>query len=130
VNYLSVKQLLFLHMLLIDATGGTQGVRDVGLLEAAAARPRATYGARELYAEVFAKAAALMHSLILNHPMIDGNKRLSIAAAGLFLERNGYRLIASNEALEAFTLEVAQGLYDVTAIARWLTENSKATSTG
>ena len=125
MNYLSVKQLLFLHMMLIDSTGGTQGVRDVGLLEAAAARPRATYGSVELDPDIFDKAAALMHSLILNHPVIDGNKRLSIAAAGLFLERNRYRLIASNEALEAFTLEVAQGLQDVPAIAKWLSENSK-----
>lgn len=111
-------------MMLIDATGGAQGTRDLSLLEAAAARPQATYGSVDLYPDVFHKAAALMHSLILNHPMVDGNKRLSIAAAGLFLERNGHRLVATNEALEAFTLEVARGLHDAHVIAAWLRANS------
>lgn len=125
MNYLSVTQLLFLHMLLLDETGGTPGVRDLGMLQAAAARPQATYGDVNLYPDVFEKAAALMHSLILNHPMLDGNKRLSVSAAALFLERNGQRLVAGNAEVEAFTLRAAQGLADVDAIAAWLRRNSE-----
>jgi death on curing protein len=123
-EYLSVQQLLFLHMRLIETTGGTHGVRDLGLLQAAVARPQATFDGQELYPDLFSKAAALMHSLILSHPMIDGNKRLGIAAAGIFLERNGVRLNADNAALEAFTLGVAQGGVDAEDISQWLAANS------
>lgn len=77
---------------MIDKTGGSHGVRDLGLLESAVMRPKATFGGEELYSDVFSKAAALMHSLIRNHPFVDGNKRTGIAAAGLFLAQNGVQL--------------------------------------
>ena len=111
-------------MRLIDITGGAHGARDLTLLDAAAARPRATYDAEELYPTVFDKAAALMHSLILNHAMLDGNKRLGVAAAGLFLQRNGVRLTATNAALESFTLSVAEGRVETPEIARWFAQNT------
>ncbi|MFQ5616633.1 MAG: type II toxin-antitoxin system death-on-curing family toxin, partial [Anaerolineales bacterium] len=109
----------------IDETGGGHGVRDLGLLEAAVMRPQATFGGEELYPEVFLKAAALLHSLIRNHPFVDGNKRTGITAAGLFLMQNGHQLAASNPELEAFALSVATSGLEIEALATWLEENSQ-----
>lgn len=120
MNYLTVAQVLFLHARLIEETGGSHGVRDVALLESALARPRATFGSKDLYPDLFSKAAVFMDFLIRNHPFVDGNKRTGIATAALFLRQNGYRLTASNQELEAFTLHVAESRPEVPEIATWL----------
>jgi death-on-curing protein len=120
MNYLTVEQVLFLHARLIEETGGSHGVRDVALLESAVARPQATFDGVDLYPDLFYKAAALMDSLIRNHPFIDGNKRTGIAAAALFLRQNGRYLTATNSELEAFTLYVTESRPDVSEIAAWL----------
>jgi death on curing protein len=127
-DFLTVRQVLFLHMRLIDETGGAAGIRDLGLLQAAVARPQATFGNEELYADPFAKAAALMHSLISSHPLLDGNKRVGISAAGIFLSRNGYILTVGNIELETFTMRVARGEVDVDEIAEWFDLHSEPAS--
>ena len=81
--YLTPEQVLFIHSRLVAETGGSHGVRDLGLLESAVARPRATFDGKELYPDLFTKTAVLMDSLINNHPFLDGNKRTGITAAGL-----------------------------------------------
>jgi death-on-curing protein len=126
VNYLTPEQILFLQSQLIAETGGHAGWRVLGLLESAAARPRATFGGEDLYPDLFAKAAALMDSLIRNHPFVDGNERVGIAAAGLFLRRDGRRLTASNAELERFTLRVTEAHVAVAEIAAWLEAHSEA----
>jgi len=125
MNYLTVEQVLFLHARLIAETGGSHGVRDVGLLESAVARPQATFEGKDLYPDIFSKAAALMQSIIRNHPFIDGNKRTGIAAAALFLRRNGWLLKAGNIELEGFTLQVADSKADIPQIALWLKRHSE-----
>lgn len=120
MTYLTTVQILFLHSRLIAETGGSAGVRDVALLESAAARPQATYGGADLYPDIFSKGAALMQSLVNNHPFVDGNKRVGIAATALFLQRNSHRLVASNQEVEEFTLAVAQGERSFDDIAAWL----------
>lgn len=124
MNYLTAEQVLFLHARLIEETGGSHGVRDVALLESAVARPQATFDGVDLYPDLFCKAAALMDSLIRNHPFIDGNKRTGIAAAALFLRQNGRYLTATNSELEAFTLYVTESRPDVSEIAAWLETHS------
>ena len=124
MNCLSPEQVLFLHARLIEETGGGHGLRDLALLESAASRPRATFEGRDLYADLFAKAAALMESLIRNHPFVDGNKRTGIAAAALFLVQNGRRLAATNAEVEAFVLRVVEAEPDVAEIAAWLRTHS------
>jgi death-on-curing protein len=124
MNYLTPEQVLFLHARLIEETGGSHGLRDLGLLESAAARPQATYGGQDLDPDLFSRAAALMDSLVHNHPFVDGNKRTGITAAGLFLVRNGYRLTTTNPELEAFTRRVAEARPDITVIADWLQTHS------
>jgi len=125
MNYLTVEQVLFLHARLIAETGGSHGVRDVGLLESAVARPQATFEGRNPHPDIFSKAAALMQSIIRNHPFVDGNKRTGIAAAALLLRRNGWRLKASNTELEDFTLRVADSKADIPQIALWLKKHSE-----
>lgn len=122
--YLTIEQILFIHARLIDETGGGHGVRDLGLLQSATARPQAVFDGKDLYPDLFTKTAALSESLINNHPFLDGNKRTGIASAGLFLRINGVDLTASNKLLLQFTLNIAKSLHNVDSITEWLRENS------
>lgn len=125
-QYLVPEQILFLHSRLIDETGGAHGVRDLGMLLSALGRPQATFDHRELYPDLFTKAAALMDSLIKNHPFLDGNKRTAIAASGIFLWINHYRLTVKNEEMVGFTLACAQSQLSVDEITDWFTQHSSA----
>lgn len=118
--FLSVEQLIELHALQIGRFGGSRGLRDRGALEAAAARPEATFDGEDLYPDLAAKAGALMHSLVMNHPFIDGNKRVGAAAAELFLVINGSRLLASDVDFQQVTLAAARGELDAERLAIWL----------
>jgi death-on-curing protein len=118
-DYLSVEQLLRLHESQLRHYGGGTGLSDRGGLEAAASRPAMTFGGEDLYADVPAKAAALMHSLALNHPFVDGNKRVAAHAAVLFALINGYSCVATSDELVAITLDVAKGEVEVEALVIW-----------
>ena len=107
------------------ALGQPPEVRDWGLLESAAARPRATAFGADAYDNVHEKAAALLHSLARNHPLVDGNKRLALAASLAFLGINGLRLTLSNDEAYQLVLDIAAGrLDDVAAIAAALRAGS------
>jgi death-on-curing protein len=125
VEYLTPAEVLLLHALLIQRTGGTSGVRDMGLLESALARPQATFGQNDLYPDLWSRAAALMHSLIKNHPFVDGNKCTALTATGVFLELNGHRLAMSNEAVLEFVRQAATGGIELAEIADWLEAHSQ-----
>jgi len=125
MRYLTSEQLLFIHSRLIAETGGSHGVRDLARLESAVARPQAVFDRKELYPDVFLKAAALLDSLVNNHPFIDGNKRTGIAAAALFLQANGRQLTASTSELEEFTLEAVTSHPDLIILADWLRRRSQ-----
>jgi death on curing protein len=118
--YLSVEQLQRLHLIQLRAFGGAAGLRDRGGLEAAAARPQMTFGGDDLYADIAAKAAALMHSIVMNHPFVDGNKRVGAMAAELFLIGNGHELEAPDEALVDLAFAVARGEVSAEALAIWI----------
>jgi death on curing protein len=117
--YLSVEQILHLYRVVIRAFGGRAGVRDRGGLESAVARPAMTFDGDDLYPDLASKAAALMHSLVLNHPFVDGNKRTGAAAAELFLRVNGAGLDTSDQEFEAVTLATASGDVPPEALAIW-----------
>jgi death on curing protein len=125
MNYLSAEQILFIHARLIEETGGSHGVRDLGMLLSAIGRPQARFDDQDLFSDLFGKAAALMESLIRNHPFVDGNKRTGVTAAGLFLHRNGYRLTASNADLVAITMKIAQSQSSVDELTIWFRGNSQ-----
>ena len=125
MNYLSEAQVLFIHARLIVETGGSPGLRDLGLLSPAVARPQATFDGQDLYPDLFSKTAALMDSLVRNHAFIDGNKRVGITAAALFLRIHGRQLTASNAELERFTWDVAQTHASLDSMTIWFEQNSK-----
>lgn len=120
MKYLTASEVAVIHARLIQYTGGSKGVRDIGLLESAVARPQATFDQKELYPTLWEKAAALMESLISNHAFVDGNKRVGVVAVGLFLERNGQTLTASNKEIVDFAMKIAQGEIDLEEIAQGL----------
>ncbi len=123
IAYLTVQEVLFIHARLIATTGGEHGIRDLGLLESAVARPQAAFGGEDLYPDLWRKTAALMQSLVQNHPFVDGNKRTGITAAAMFLRRNGRILQTSNAELERFTLWVTEERPSLDEMANWFEEN-------
>ncbi|TSC87590.1 MAG: death-on-curing family protein [Microgenomates group bacterium Gr01-1014_7] len=76
VQYLTVVQVLFIHDQMVKRFGGSFGVRDLGLIESAVARPEASFDGQDLYTNIFDKAAALLQSLLKNHPFVDGNNSI------------------------------------------------------
>ena len=123
-QYLTPEQVLFLHSRLIAETGGGQGIRDLGMLLSALGRPQATFDEKELYPDLFSKTAALMDSLVQNHPFVDGNKRTAITAAALFLRFNGYWLVVENVEMVRFTLACAQSQRSLDEITDWFRQYS------
>ena len=116
--YLTVEQALRIAR---AAAGGPIHVRDVGLLEAAVHRPRASVLGLDAYPDLFAKAGALLHSLARNHPLVDGNKRLAWLATWVFLAKNDVVLDPDEDAAYELVVAVAAGeIDDVAEIARSL----------
>jgi len=120
MRWLQLAEVLELHRRLIDQSGGTAGIRDLGLLEASLAQPRQTFGGIDLYPELNEKAAALGFSLIQNHPFVDGNKRIGHAAMEITLVLNGVELVASVDSAEAVVLAVAMGELNREAFTNWV----------
>jgi death-on-curing protein len=123
--YLSLAQVVALQRELLAAFGGLAGIRERSSLEASIARPAMTFGGEDLYADLASKAGALLHSLVLNHPFLDGNKRAGAAAAELFLELNGLALAASDQEFESVTLATARGEMSAEALAIWFRQRSR-----
>ncbi len=111
------------HQVLIAEHGGSPGVRDMGLLESALARPRQIFS-YQAKATIFDLAAGYGFGLAKNHPFIDGNKRAALATAAIFLEINGYTLDAPEaEAIVVFE-KLAAGDLSATELAEWLSDSS------
>jgi death-on-curing protein len=123
--YLSLKQVLALHRLQVMRFGGAAGLRDRGALEAAVARPGMTFGGEDLYPDVPAKAAALMHSLVANHPFVDGNKRVGAHAGIQFLLINGFEPAFTPAALTRITMAAARGEVSAEALAVWFRQRTR-----
>lgn len=98
--YPTLQEALALHEELLASFGGTAGIRDLGGLESALYRPQSGY-----YIRLCQQAAALMHSLAMNHPFVDGNKRMAFALTAVFLRINGYRLNVEAEPAEEFIIK-------------------------
>ena len=109
IIFLSVEDVLLLHTDTIDVDGGSHGVRDHGLLDAAVAMPRQQFGGAYLHEDIAAMAAAYLFHIAQNHPFIDGNKRAAVMSALAFLSANSVELVMAPSDLEAITLKVAAG---------------------
>lgn len=125
MRYLTIDEVMVIHEEMILLFGGAMDVHDFGLLHSAVERPRATFGGEDLYKTVFEKAAALIHSLILNHPFTDGNKRTSITSCARFLYVNGYVLSVPFEETYRFIIDIDAKRVDLEGIAEWLKKHSK-----
>lgn len=121
-RWLEKDLILAVHDEQIAEHGGRPGVRDIGLLESALARPlnRAAYGD----ASVFDMAAAYAFGIIRNHPFFDGNKRVALIAAALFLGEHGREIVASDAAVVVAVLALADGSLDEAGFAAWLAEHT------
>ena len=122
---ITIKIILRLHDLSIINYGGSQGIRDQGLMESAKARPYQTFGGKDLYPTVLEKAAALAESIIINHPFIDGNKRTGLLAMLLILEIGNFKITASNDDTYNFTIEISTGEIKFEEIVLWLKNNTE-----
>lgn len=109
IVFLTVDQLLAIHLRMIDEFGGSNKIRDRRLLESASAMPMSTFGGRFLHTNLAEMAAAYLFHLCKNHPFVDGNKRTALAAAETFLLINDHKLQATNNELEELTVGVADG---------------------
>ncbi len=115
-EYLTVPDVLGMHTVLMKRYGGAMGVRDPGALEAALFRPQTGY-----YDDIVAEAAALLESLAINHPFVDGNKRMAFAAADVFLRINGWRLQREPLRIHAEMIVMLEsGTFDIAHLDPWL----------
>lgn len=123
-QFLTLDDVLESHAEQIARYGGSDGVRDVGLLESALAQPQATFGGHYLHADIFEMASAYLFLLVKNHPFIDGNKRVGLEAALLFLEINGHAVETTDQALVDLVLQAAGGTATKQQIADFFPANS------
>lgn len=125
LNYLSEAELIAVNHEMIAKYGGLHGVRDLNFLRLAVGRPQMSAGLKDAYKTIFLKAAAMFHSIINNHPFLDGNKRTSLFSAVLFLEYNGYHLkFTKKEGIE-FTLKAHNDDWTVEQIASWIKKHTR-----
>lgn len=124
INFITVPKVLAIHSYVVKRFGGSQGIRDLGLLEAAVARPQASFSTKHLYKTIFLMAAALFHSIINNHPFIDGNKRTALFSTGIFLKTNKIVLTNQHQVEVEFTVRVTIDDLSVEEIAIWLEDHS------
>lgn len=124
MTFLTIEQILQLHSLVIQKTGGSDGVRDMGRLQSAVATQQQEVFGQELYPSLYDKAAALIRAIIADHAFVDGNKRTGMLAGLTLMEVNGVRSKITEGALEDFAVQVAVEHMEVVAIAEWLQEHS------
>jgi len=127
MNYLNIHQVLAIYDEVMNETGGSRGMRAFGLLESAVARPQGGFAGEEFYPDIFAKAAVLGHSIICNHPFVDGNKRTGYVSMRVFLQMNGYDVKTTQEEKYKFVMEIAENIREEEAIASWLKKYSQKT---
>ncbi|MDZ7959474.1 MAG: type II toxin-antitoxin system death-on-curing family toxin [Aulosira sp. DedQUE10] len=120
MRYLTFKEVLELYNRIIEQSGGSAGIANLGSLESVLAQPTMTFGGEELYPTIVEKASALSFSLIKNHPFIDGNKRIGHAAMEVFLVLNGFEINATVDQQEQVILQVASGELGRDEFTEWL----------
>ncbi|MBW4593594.1 MAG: type II toxin-antitoxin system death-on-curing family toxin [Brasilonema angustatum HA4187-MV1] len=120
MRYFSIKEVLQLYHRIIEQSGGSAGISNIGGLESALAQPQMTFAGEELYPTIVEKASALGFSLIKNHCFVDGNKRIGHAAMEVFLVLNGFEINAAVDEQEQVILQVASGELGRDEFTEWL----------
>lgn len=126
MQYLSAEDILNIHSVIVDETGGAHGVREHGALLTLEDLPKQIAYGIELYPHVFTKAAVYIRNVIFGHPFIDGNKRTAMACGDVFLQLNGYLITAPKGGVEKFALRVIEDHLELKDIASWLEMNTSA----
>ena len=126
MRYLTLAEVVNLHRLIIKATGGASGIRNLGALESAIAQPKATFDMNDLYPTLVDKAAILCFSIVQGHPFVDGNKRTGHAAMATFLLLNGAEIDATLDEQEQIMLALASSNMDRQQFTAWLSTHVKA----
>jgi len=130
MRYLSISEVFEIHDRIISSSGGSRGIRDLNALESAVNQPRQTFDQNDLYPDIISKAAALSFSLVMNHPFVDGNKRVGHAAMETFLILNGYEIVASVDEQESIMLSLAAGKLSRANFLEWLNNHINHITTG
>ena len=115
--------LSYIHDHIIDASGGSKGLHDEGLIKSALARPMHSVMSEDAYPDVFSKAAALLDAIARNHGFRDGNKRTAMAAAVLYLEQNNHKVVFTNQEYEDIMLHVVNDKPSISEIKEWLVQH-------
>lgn len=118
--WLSKEQVLMMHAQLVEATGGSPGMRDEAMLDSALSNPFQSFGGEDLYPSLYAKAAQLCFGLVKNHAMVDGNKRLGAHIMLVFLALNGCELAYSQQELSEVILALAAGEIGAEELLKWI----------
>ena len=124
MNSLNLEHLLEIHALVVEATGGSAGLRDLGRLEAAIASQTQNVFGDELYPTIFDKAAAIIRGIIADHPFVDGNKRTAMLAGLTLIELNGLHFKTQSGEIEDFAVRIATDKLDIPSIALWLRDRT------
>ena len=123
---ITLEHALDLHRISIELYGGSLGIRDEGYLKSALERPFSTFGGEDLYPSAFQKAAAILESILKNHPFIDGNKRTGFFACGSILMSYNWRIVTTNAEAFDFVIRVASTHMEFNEIVSWLQEHSES----
>ena len=124
IRFVPLEVVLTIHADLLQRYGGRAGMRDRKLLESALAQPKMTIEGRFVHKTIFEKAAAYGYHLCKNHPFVDGNKRVALVLMDIFLERNGWEIVAHEEQAYAMMMDLATGKLSKAQLASWLKKNS------
>lgn len=122
---ISREQVLMLHSMLINQSGGIDGIRDNGLLDSALNMPFQSFNNEDFYPSIQGKAAQLCYGIINNHPFIDGNKRTGILAMLVFLKINHVEIQCQDEEIISLGLDIASGKHDSSHIMEWIILHSR-----
>jgi death-on-curing protein len=122
---ISKREALEIHTILIERFGGSDGIRDQELLDSALNRPYQTFEDNELYPTIIDKAAAILESIIKNHPFVDGNKRTGYVLARLLMMSEQLDIQAKQEQKYQFVISISKGQLSFDQIKEWLEKNSR-----
>ncbi|OGC50393.1 hypothetical protein A2716_04265 [candidate division WWE3 bacterium RIFCSPHIGHO2_01_FULL_40_23] len=124
IRFLTLEEILFLHELSLELYGGADGIRALALLESSVQRPKSSFGGKFLYQSIFDKASSLIHSLILNHPFVDGNKRTAVYSVFIFLHLNGWEIRARDNKFYDLVTDIIKKRSAIKETSNWLKINS------
>lgn len=124
VHFIPDEIVLAIHTDLLQRYGGKAGIRDQNLLDSALAQPKVTLGGKYAHKTLFDKAAAYGFHVCMNHPFIDGNKRLAFVLMDIFLQKNGWEIVSNEEEAYSIMMSLASGKLNKKELASWVKEHA------